>query len=31
MMPRWEPARRNGKAVRVVVKFPIVFNKMPAK
>ncbi|MCX6282420.1 MAG: TonB family protein [Bacteroidetes bacterium] len=27
LMPRWEPARRAGKPVRVVVKFPIVFNR----
>ncbi|MEI7490321.1 MAG: TonB family protein [Bacteroidota bacterium] len=31
LMPRWEPARRNGKPVRVAVKFPIVFNRMLAK
>ena len=30
LMPRWEPARRNGKAVRVVIRMPIVF-KMPGK
>jgi periplasmic protein TonB len=28
LMPRWEPAKRNGKAVRVVVRMPIVF-RMP--
>lgn len=31
LMPRWEPARRNGKPVRVVVKFPIVFNRLSGK
>jgi len=30
LMPRWEPARRNGKAVRIVVRMPIVF-RMPGK
>ena len=30
LMPRWEAARRNGKAVRVVVRMPIVF-KIPGK
>jgi len=30
LMPRWEPAKRNGKAVRIVVRMPIVF-KMPGK
>ncbi len=30
LMPRWEPARRNGKSVRVVVRMPIVF-RMPGK
>ena len=29
-MPRWEPGRRNGKAVRVLVRMPIVF-KLPGK
>jgi len=30
LMPRWEPARRNGRSVRVVVRMPIVF-RMPGK
>lgn len=30
LMPKWEPARRNGQAVRVVVRMPIVF-RMPGK
>ena len=30
MMPRWEPGRRSGKAVRVLVRMPIVF-KIPGK
>ena len=30
LKPRWEAARRNGKAVRVVVRMPIVF-KIPGK
>ena len=30
LMPKWEPARRNGKAVRVVVRMPIIF-KMPGR
>jgi protein TonB len=29
-MPRWEPGRRSGKAVRVLVRMPIVF-KIPGK
>jgi len=29
-MPRWEPARRNGRSVRVVVRMPIVF-RLPGK
>ncbi|HZX63679.1 MAG TPA: TonB family protein [Bacteroidales bacterium] len=29
-MPRWEPGRRNGKSVRVLVRMPIVF-KIPGK
>ena len=28
MMPRWEPGRRSGKPVRVMVRMPIVF-KIP--
>ena len=30
LMPRWEPARRNGRSVRVVIRMPIVF-RMPGK
>jgi periplasmic protein TonB len=30
MMPRWEPGKRSGKAVRVMVKMPIVF-RVPGK
>jgi periplasmic protein TonB len=30
LMPRWEPGRRSGKAVRVMVRMPIVF-KIPGK
>jgi len=30
LMPRWEPARRNGKDVRIIVRMPIVF-RMPGK
>lgn len=29
-MPRWEPGKRNGKAVRVMVRMPIVF-RIPGK
>ncbi|MCX6267278.1 MAG: TonB family protein [Bacteroidetes bacterium] len=29
-MPRWEPGKRNGRAVRVVVRMPIVF-RIPGK
>lgn len=29
-MPRWEPGKRNGRAVRVMVRMPIVF-KIPGK
>ena len=29
-MPRWEPGRRNGKSVRVLVRMPIVF-KIPGR
>ncbi|MEI7981980.1 MAG: energy transducer TonB, partial [Bacteroidota bacterium] len=29
-MPRWEPGKRNGKAVRVMVRMPIVF-RMPGR
>lgn len=29
-MPRWEPGKRNGKAVRVMVRMPIVF-KIPGR
>jgi protein TonB len=24
-MPRWEPGRRNGKSVKVLVRMPIIF------
>lgn len=30
LMPRWEPARRNGQPVRVVVRMPVIF-RMPGK
>jgi len=30
LMPRWDPGRRNGKPVRVLVRMPIVF-KIPGK
>jgi periplasmic protein TonB len=30
IMPRWEPGRRNGKSVRVLVKMPIIF-KIPGR
>lgn len=30
LMPKWEPARRNGRSVRVVVRMPIVF-RLPGK
>jgi len=30
LMPRWEPGKRNGKAVRVLVRMPIVF-RIPGK
>jgi len=30
LMPRWEPAKRTGKSVRVVIRMPIVF-RMPGK
>jgi protein TonB len=29
-MPRWEPGKRNGRAVRVMVRMPIVF-RIPGK
>lgn len=29
-MPRWDPGKRNGKAVRVIVRMPIIF-KIPGK
>ncbi len=30
MMPQWDPGKRNGKAVRVLVRMPIVF-RIPGK